>query len=365
MKSLRFNKNILLFVGLLIFSACSTSSQSRISDNLKHMAKGQTVAILPVEISDRSQKEAASMFRRSLYANLVQAQFKVQERYLVDSLLAQAGLTEPSQYRKIGIARLGEILGVDAVVFSKIDNVDRTYLILHSSINMGVSADMIDTRTGEILWQGKESASDFTGIAKIPTGMFAAITAPVYFVTNKLNLRKLTSAMTGKMTSPVKKPEEESKAAQVADKPKPATAKPAVAKAEHKAKVELAQLPPPKQMENKITDHLTTKKTPKNADSKPKMAGSRSAAKEDIAPSFFYTLQVGAYRTKEFAESMINGLASKGYNAFLSMIKKGNSPPLYKVQVERFDDAEKAQMFSKELENREHIQAFTLKIDTN
>ena len=349
-------------LALLFFSACGTGSQSRISDNLRNLAKGQTVAILPVEILDRGQKDAAAMFRRSLYANLVQAQFKVQERYLVDGLLKQAGITDPSQYRKVGIARLGEILGVDAVVFSKIENVDRTYLILHSSINMGVSAEMIDTRTGETLWQGKESASEFSGIAKIPTGMFAAVSAPIYFITNKLNLRQMTSDMASKMTSIVKKPEDEGKSARI-DKSGSKTANGKWIVPAQDTRMELAQLPPPK--ENKVPTHA--KKTPvagKNVGGK-SADPSKSAAKQSSAePTFFYTLQVGAYQTREYAENMIRSLAGKGYNAFISMLDNGNST-MYKVQVERFDDADQARVFSKELESREHIQALTLKINTN
>ena len=100
-------------------------------------------------------------------------------------------------------------------------------------------------------------------------------------------------------------------------------------------KMELAQLPPP------------AKKTPvKDASSKSKAADQSKSTEAE--PSFFYTLQVGAYQTKAFAENMIRGLAGKGYNTFMSMLENGNTTT-YKVQVERFDDAEKALVFSKEL----------------
>jgi cell division protein FtsN len=67
---------------------------------------------------------------------------------------------------------------------------------------------MVDTRTGEILWHAEQIESDFQGIGKIPTGIFAAILSPIYFVTNKLNLDRLTSKMVSKLTDLVKNPEE-------------------------------------------------------------------------------------------------------------------------------------------------------------
>ena len=350
-----------LLMGLLVFSACSTGSQSKISGNLKYLDKNQTVAILPVEVTENDQKETAAMFRRSLYANLVQARFNVQERYIVDSLLSQAGLTDPAQYRAAGITRLGELLGADAIVFSKINKVERTYLVIHSSINVGISTEMVDTRTGEVLWQGEESSSDFSGIAKIPTGIFSAITAPVYFITNKLNLRKMTSEMTEKLTAAIRKPDSEKnqKTEMTANLSKPLTQTPT----NNSTPPVLAEVKPakPSQTEGKVVRTKLSKTKPKEDKPASLIAYTETAEK---SKNVFYTLQVGAFQSKAYAENMLRSLASKGYNTFLSLLENGNST-LYKVQVERFDNVERAQMFSKELESREHIHALTLKIYTN
>ncbi len=343
-----------LLVGLLLFvSACGTVTHSKISGNLKNLSRNQTVAILPIEVSDPDQKDAATIFRRSLYANLVQGKFNVQERYVVDSLLLRAGLTDPSHYRKVGISRLGEILGADAIVFGKVDKVERAYLVVHSSINVGVSAEMVDARTGETLWLAEDNASDFSGIAKLPTGILAAFSAPIYFITNKINLRKMTSEMTAKLTSLVKKPggEMDTKPALAAHQEKTKTpAQPAIVTASAKNAVSgnpvvLAAHLAPKE-KNRIVPAVYSTVAPKDT------------------PASLYTLQVGAYKTKSLAENKLRSLARKGYNTFLALLENGNST-LYKVQVERFQDVAHAMMFSKELENREHLHAIMIKINTH
>jgi hypothetical protein len=349
-------KTLLLFLGVLMFlSACGTVTHSKISGNLKNLSRNQTVAILPIEVSDPDQKEAATIFHRSLYANLVQGKFNVQERYVVDSLLQQAGLTDPSQYRKLSISRLGEILGADAIVFGKVDKVERAYMVIHSSINVGVSAVMVDTRTGETLWVAEDNASDFSGLAKIPTGMLAAFSAPIYFITNKINLRKMTSDMTAKLTSLVKKPGGDNAVKKLAltaknnnpqNPDKPAIVAVSTKNAVSGDMVALASAP------------ATTKKIKVV----PAIAHS-TVAQKDTHP-YLYTLQVGAYQTKTLAENMIRNLASKGYHTFMTLLENGNST-LYKVQVERFQDMDRAMMFSKELENREHLHAIMIKIYTN
>ena len=80
----------------LMFTACSTNLQSKVAGNLNQLSKQQTVAILPVEVMEAGQKEAAAMFRQGLYANLKESKFNLLERYVVDGLLKQNNLTDTS-----------------------------------------------------------------------------------------------------------------------------------------------------------------------------------------------------------------------------------------------------------------------------
>ena len=200
-----------MLIGVLLcltVSACTTDLQMKVSGNLNQLSKNQTIAILPIEIANSQQKDAAELFRQSLHANLQESNFNLLEHYIVDQILQKNGLTDPSKFSTTNPMHLGEILGTDAIVISRLNRVERSYFLVHSSIEMSISVEMVDTRTGEILWHAEQTESDFQGIGKIPTGIFAAILAPIYFVTNKLNLDRLTSKMVGKLTDPVKNPEE-------------------------------------------------------------------------------------------------------------------------------------------------------------
>jgi len=196
-----------VFLLAILISGCASNLQTKVAGNLNSLSKDQTVAILPIEISHSGQKEMADMFRQGLYANLKQSKFNLMEKYIVDGLLKQNNLNDPAGFLTINPMQFGEILGADAVVFSRINKVERTYFILHSSIELSISIQMVDTRTGEILWRAEQTEHDFSGIGKIPTGITTALLAPIQFVTNKFNLRKMTSKMLDKLTALVKKPE--------------------------------------------------------------------------------------------------------------------------------------------------------------
>ena len=217
MKKRQYNKFLQgLLIGLLALSvsACASDLQTKVAGNLMVLSKNQTVAILPIETSDAGHTEMAKMFRLGLYANLKQSKFQLLERYIVDGLLQQNKLTDPSNYLTINPMQFGEILGVDAIVFSRINKVERSYLIVHSSIELSVSVQMVDTRSGEILWRAEQTEQDFSGLGKIPTGITTAILAPIQFVTNKLNLRRMTSNMVDKLTALIKHPDEASEDSQ-------------------------------------------------------------------------------------------------------------------------------------------------------
>lgn len=202
-KGIRF---LLIFVLAAGLSACANNLQTRVSGNLNNLSSLQTVAILPVEVQNDGQMEMAHMFRQNLHANLRQSPFKVLEHYIVDGQLKNHGLMDPAKYGELDPVTFGEVLGVDAVLLSRINRVQKSYFLIHSSIELSVSVEMIDTRSGEILWVAEQTGSDIQGIAKIPTGMAAAVIAPIYLVTNKLKLNELTSNMVDKLTSIVKNP---------------------------------------------------------------------------------------------------------------------------------------------------------------
>jgi len=203
-----FLQGLLIGFITLSVSACTSNLQTKVAGNLMSFSKNQTVAILPIETSGAGQKEMAEIFRLGLYANLKQSKFQLLERYIVDALLQQNKLTDPSNFLTINPMQFGEILGVDAIVFSRINKVERSYLVVHSSIELSVSVQMVDTRSGEILWRAEQTEQDFSGIGKIPTGITNAILAPIQFVTNKFNLRRMTSRMVDKLTAMMKVPSE-------------------------------------------------------------------------------------------------------------------------------------------------------------
>jgi len=350
-KRVRPFKRLIYILILWTMIGCSTHTPiTKMSGNISKLPKGLLVAILPVQISTPNQKEAAELFRQSLYANFKRSRFKLVERYVVDGLLEQNNIHNPNEIKKFSAIRLGEILGADAVIYPIISKVKRSYAVIHSSIELTASVNLTDTRTGEILWTANQTETDFEGIGKLPTGIFAAAIAPVELVTNKLNLDKIIHKLTEKLTASIEDPE----AAQVGE----FFNSPQIAPDSAREIEEIAAFPiqfaPDQIVEpeiNKDTNKIEKKLEPKE----------KNPIIEAVK-SFFYTVQVGAYKTKIYAKKMISSLAKKGYSAFITPSKK-DKQIIYKVNVEKFDNKKQAGKFAKKFSMQENLDHFITRVE--
>lgn len=332
-----------LFLGcLLLFlcTACAGNFQTKVSGNLEKIPPGTVVAILPVEVTGEGQEEAAKLFRQSLYACMEQSRFRVMERYLVDALLEQEGLNKPENFKKINPIRLGEMLGADAVVLPTMNRVKRTYAVIHSSIELSVSARMLDTRSGEILWMSDQTETEYEGIAKIPTGITAAAFAPVQFITNKINLHRLMQKMTDQLTSLVRAPD--------AAHEEQTFASPVISPAAQKEIKTVS-----------ATQAEPEPAPPVRSEPKPRALKVKSIAPHPSLPAKqrLYTVQIGAYSTRAQAEQVKARLSGKGYKTFISP-STTNGEEIFKVQVNTFKSHDEAKRYGNELWRKERIEHF-------
>ncbi|MDP3096862.1 MAG: hypothetical protein Q8M86_02840, partial [Syntrophales bacterium] len=80
-----------------------------------------TVAVLPFWDQSKS-KLGFEPVRRGFYNHFSSLPFKDMEITKINDLLAKADLTDPEQINKTSPQKLGEILGVDAVIYGEISN---------------------------------------------------------------------------------------------------------------------------------------------------------------------------------------------------------------------------------------------------
>ncbi len=134
------------------------------------------VAVLPF-VNDTSNPEAAVIVRKMFYNFFSSLNYLDIEPSLIDEKLKHVDI-----YQKIasGITvspqKLGQILGVDAIIFGEVLSLGKTYAVLYSDTEASLSARMVSCYTGKTIWSHEHTASLADGDIPISiTGLAAAL----------------------------------------------------------------------------------------------------------------------------------------------------------------------------------------------
>ncbi len=181
----------LVLLGALILQSCLVSTPSTlITPEIQSMFAGAyhvdpymekhiplSVAVLPfIDLS--GSKEGAKAMRLGFYNHFSSLPFKDMELFKVDDLLTRAGLTDPQAVRSTTPQKLGEILGVDAVITGDVSDFDKYFAVLYSQVAVGAEIKMYDTKTGRLLWNGKHKVRKHEGgVSTNPVGIVATVIA--------------------------------------------------------------------------------------------------------------------------------------------------------------------------------------------
>ncbi len=389
---------------LLVLFACATPVK-KIQVSNKFVANDRLpslkVAILPLN----GKQDGAKFFREALHAALMDTGLNISEKFVVDGIIKKNGWNTPKKLFAIPPQKLGEAFGADALLYGKVTRWNKYYAIIHSTLVVGLELKLVDTRTGELLWRGKQVDREFEGLIKIPTGIISAIMNPLIFIGQKSNLDALASKVARNITESLRKPYEIKEADKINQTIIIASASEYIKKIEENnpvteinpleevlvdnsiPPVEFEDLPSleddypslegirsdfiktaeaaeqdvplpklEKQLELQETKSLKTEKT---ADKKTKTS---KPAKISPDKNNIYTIQVGAFQSRNYAKSLIEKLKRKGYNSFIAMARIGKKM-WYKVQIDRFQDKKKAILSAKKLRKKEKLPYFITKTD--
>jgi len=100
--------------------------------------------------------------RQSFFGQFSQLEFDHVKLSRIDRILKREELDSWEKFRSVPPQRLGELLGADAVVFGEVTHFDYYYAFLYSQLAVGLTMEMVDARTGEVLWRVHDARRDHT-----------------------------------------------------------------------------------------------------------------------------------------------------------------------------------------------------------
>lgn len=94
---------------------------------------------------------------------LAEAGYYVFPVALVDQTFKENGLDQPDEMHNAPLDKIRDIFGADAALYITIEQYGAKYKVIKSEIVVKAKAQLRDTRTGELLWEGSASASNNEG----------------------------------------------------------------------------------------------------------------------------------------------------------------------------------------------------------
>lgn len=154
-------KSRLFFLLLLIVTVQITGCASQKSYDYSAIreSKPRSIVVLPPLNLSPDVRATYSMLA-TVTRPLAELGYYVFPVALVDQTFRENGLTEPGEMHNASPAKIAEIFGADAILYIKINEYGSSYRVVSSDVIVSASAELVDARSGRMLWSGSAKASN-------------------------------------------------------------------------------------------------------------------------------------------------------------------------------------------------------------
>lgn len=142
---------------ILVLTGCATRSGPDYA--ALRQSKPKSIVVLP-PVNNSPDLRGSYSFLSTVTWPLAEAGYYVFPVALVDQTFRENGMTLPPEMHQAPLAKIGEIFGADAALFITVEDYGARYMVVDSAVIVTANARLMDTRTGQLLWQGKASASN-------------------------------------------------------------------------------------------------------------------------------------------------------------------------------------------------------------
>lgn len=134
------------------------------------------VAILPFE-NLTSEPNWEDVLRVSFYNHFSSKNYIDIELNVVDRAISSLEKSTGKGFREISNSRLGEVLNADILIYGRLNSYNRYFLGLYSQISITVQVELVDAKTGNVIW--KRSLTKRSHEGGVPFSLFGIIPSAI------------------------------------------------------------------------------------------------------------------------------------------------------------------------------------------
>jgi len=152
---------LFLLCAILFTSGCGTTTPYDYSAFKKR--KPRSIVIIP-PLNNSLEVNAPYIYLSTLTRPLAEKGYYVFPVSVIDHFLKENGLPTPAEMNGIPLDKIHEHIGADAVLYISIEDWGQKYTLLASTAKVHAKLRLVDTKTGDLLWEAtafaRKSSSD-------------------------------------------------------------------------------------------------------------------------------------------------------------------------------------------------------------
>lgn len=162
----------LLPILLCIFLAgCVTTPPFDYSAFRSH--RPRSILVLP-PLNETTDVNAPYIYLSTITRPLAECGYYVFPVAVVDAYMKENGLPSPEEMHGVALEKIRNIIGADAVLYVTIEEWGQKYVVVQSITTIRAKAQLIDTASGKVIWQGTQAISQGSGGGGDPIVMLIA-----------------------------------------------------------------------------------------------------------------------------------------------------------------------------------------------
>ncbi|MEM7674576.1 MAG: GNA1162 family protein [Myxococcota bacterium] len=145
----------ILFIVLLLGSSACATAQGYDYTNFE-ANRPQSILVLP-PLNASPEVEAPGSWLSTVTRPLAERGYYVFPVHVVAAYMRDNGLPTAGEMHNVGLAKIDEVLGADAVLYTQIEEWGSSYFVVSTQVRVTLSYRLVHVKTGEILWEGTRS----------------------------------------------------------------------------------------------------------------------------------------------------------------------------------------------------------------
>ncbi len=144
----------------LVLTGCGSAPKHDYSVYRAYMPR--SILVLPPR-NESTDVNAPYIFLSTITRPLVDRGYYVFPVAVIDDFMKDNGLPTAYEMHNVPLNKLYEVFAADAVLYVNIEEWGQKYLVLSSSTVVKFGAQLVDSKSGEVLWTGQQYAVESSG----------------------------------------------------------------------------------------------------------------------------------------------------------------------------------------------------------